>query len=199
MKISLIVLISYLLFAPYSFASKGYFEGYIVTHSGDTIYGMVKDRTVEPFQSMLEKIKFIEKGTRRPKKYRADEISGYKCANREYRVVRYLETSEFFKIRYYIGSRGDFVFLRLIKDAGPIIYYEREFTHDDNDYIDSFPLFHLTHTNEMVRVTQGILGLKKKRLSEYFADCQGLVSAINSDQLKTSEDVFNWYINSCLD
>jgi predicted solute-binding protein len=45
----------------------------------------------------------------------------------------------------------------------------------------------------MVRVTQGILGLKKKRLKEYFHNCPNLLSAIDSRGLTTVQEVYDYY------
>lgn len=176
---------------------KGYSDGYIVTLSGDTVYGMVKDRDPEPFVRIYAKIRFVEKNKRGVKKYKPTQIAGYKCGNREYRSVRLRETSEFFKFRYYTDRTGDFVFLRLMRDAGNLVHYEQEFIHDDNNFVDSFPLFHIPGSSEMVRVTQGILGLKKKRLSEYFSKCKALVEAVNSEELKTVDEVFDYYLEYC--
>jgi len=192
-----IVIVFFLLVATNSFAKKGFSEGYIITQDGDTLHGIVKDRDSEPFVSIYQKIRFVEKGKRGRKKYRASQIAGYKCGNREYRSVRLRETSEFFKFRYYTDRSGELIFLRLIKDAGDLIYYEYEFMYDDNNFVDSFPLFHIPGSNEMVRVTQGILGLKKKRLSEYFSDCKELVDAVNADKLESADDVFEFYLENC--
>ncbi len=50
----------------------------------------------------------------------------------------------------------------------------------------------------MVRVTQGIMGLKQKRLVEYFNDCPALVKAINNKTLNTAPEVYNFYMNECI-
>ena len=49
----------------------------------------------------------------------------------------------------------------------------------------------------MVRVTQGILGLKRKRLVEYFWDCPTLVQAIEKKKLNKIDEVYDFYLESC--
>jgi hypothetical protein len=49
----------------------------------------------------------------------------------------------------------------------------------------------------MVRVTQGILGLKREALSEYFIDCPGLVQKIQIREIRTPEEVIDLYGNIC--
>jgi len=50
----------------------------------------------------------------------------------------------------------------------------------------------------MVRVTQGILGLKRKRLIEYFWDCPDLVQAIEKKELNEIHEVYNFYLEYCV-
>lgn len=45
----------------------------------------------------------------------------------------------------------------------------------------------------MVRATQGIFGLKKKLLSNYFKECPELVEKINNKKMKSVEDVLTFY------
>jgi hypothetical protein len=49
----------------------------------------------------------------------------------------------------------------------------------------------------MVRVTQGIRGLKRKRLIEYFWDCPALVKAIEKKELNEIDEVYNFYLEHC--
>jgi hypothetical protein len=49
----------------------------------------------------------------------------------------------------------------------------------------------------MVRVTQGVLGLKRNKLIRYFSDCPDLVFAIQAKQLNDIDEVFDFYLNRC--
>ena len=46
-------------------------------------------------------------------------------------------------------------------------------------------------------VTQGVLGLKRKRLIEYFGDCPELITAIEAKELKEILDVYYFYLENC--
>jgi hypothetical protein len=68
---------------------------------------------------------------------------------------------------------------------------------EESKFVDHIPLFYRTGSNEMVRVTQGILGLKRNRLVEYFRDCPALVQAIEQKELNEIDEVYNFYIEYC--
>ena len=54
-------------------------------------------------------------------------------------------------------------------------------------------------SNEMVRVTQGILGLKRKKLIRYFYDYPDLVYAIQAKELNEIHEVYDFYLDRCGD
>jgi hypothetical protein len=95
----------------------------------------------------------------------------------------------------YISNpkQGRKVFLKVISNNSALHYYHLEQVDGDNGFVDYVPLFKKQNSNELVRVTQGILGLKKKRLSEYFSDCPELVEKINNGELKTPTEILNFY------
>ncbi|WP_245759741.1 hypothetical protein [Robiginitalea myxolifaciens] len=175
---------------------RGYIPGYIITVQGDTLYGQVKDRSNEPFVDIYERIRFREEGRRGKRKLSADQIAGYGIGDRHYESVSLREDSEFFRFRYYLQPGAPKVFLQLVRRDGPLTYYRCEF-EDDDDYLDAFPLIHREGSWEMVRVTQGIFGLKRKRLAEYFQDCPALVEAIESKALTHPMEVYEFYLEHC--
>jgi len=67
----------------------------------------------------------------------------------------------------------------------------------ESNYLDYTPLFYKEGSDEMVRVTQGILGLKRKRLIEYFWDCPELAQAIDKKELNEIDEVYNFYLENC--
>jgi hypothetical protein len=85
----------------------------------------------------------------------------------------------------------------VVRRDGRLTWYEREFIDDDNSYVDSYPLFHRKGSPGMVRVTQGLLGFKKKRLLEYFSQCPGLSEALEKKQLTTVGKVYSFLLDSC--
>lgn len=178
-------------------ARRGYEPGYIITMQGDTIMGTIKDRSAEPFVELYRRIRFRPEGRRGMEKLGPWEIRGYMASGRLYATVPLREESAFFKFRYYTDYGAPMTFLRVIRRDGPLTYYHQEYTDDDNDFLDFVPLFHLEGEREMVRVTQGVFGLKRKRLMEYFWDCQTLVNAIEAKELNHPDAVFDFILDSC--
>lgn len=184
--------------APVHSQKKGYEPGYIITLEGDTLTGQVKDRSPEPFVDLYSRIRFVPEGQRGRKKYGPWEILGYGVGGRDYAAVPFREESAFFKFHYFLEGPEN-VFLRVIRRDGPLTYYHREFIYDDNDFLDFYPLIHREGEREIVRVTQGVLVLKRERLTEYFKDCEILVNAISNNELKEAEEVYRFYLKNCMD
>jgi len=185
-----------LLAIPLIAQKKGYEPGYIITLEGDTIQGMVRDRSAEPFVEIYARIRF-----RAPKKskrkYGPENILGYGAGNRVFESIPLREDAAFFRFRYYVQSGTEQVFLQVIRRQRELTWYHREFVHDDNNYVDYYPLFFREGSPEMVRVTQGMFGLKRQRLLQYFHDCAALMSALETGKLKKVEEVYNFYLESC--
>lgn len=192
------ILLVLFIILPASAQKKGYEPGYIITMDGDTLQGQIKDRSPDPFVDLYSKIRFIPEGKRSRDKYGPWEIRGYGSGGREYESVRFREESSFFTLRYYTDAQAPRTFLRVIRKDGPLTYYHKEFIYDDNFELDFFPLIHREGEEEMVRVTQGILGLKRERLMEYFQDCEALVAALSKKELKEAGEVYDFYLEACM-
>ena len=186
-----------LLALPMAAQKKGYQQGYIITLEGDTLKGEVKDRSPEPFVELYGRIRFRPEGTRKMHKYGPQQIRGYAAGGRVYESLPLREETAFFRFRYYVDPKASHTFLRVMRREGPLTWYEQEFIYDDNHYLDSYPLFQREGNPEMVRVTQGIFGLKRQRLAEYFNDCPQLVLALLEDSISGVEEVFRYYLDSC--
>lgn len=185
-------------FATLNAQKKGYEPGYIITQAGDTLLGQVKDRSPEPFVELYSRIRFVPEGRKSRTKYGPWELLGYGAGGRDYVAVPFREESAFFKFRYYLDG-PEKVFLRVLRRDGPLTYYHREFIYDDNDFLDFYPLIHREGQREIVRVTQGILGLKRERLMAYFSDCELLVEAVANKELREAEAVYDFYLKNCLE
>ena len=174
---------------------KDYHKGYIVTFDGDTLEGMLMDRSSGSFSELYKRVRFKPiKGFK--KKYGADKILGYGYSGHVFESVPLAEKFELYRFRYYINKNNDRIFLKVLRKES-LNYYQMEYMEEDNNYINFIPLFHIPGSNEMVRVTQGILGLKRKRLVEYFRECPELVKAIEEKTLKETLEVFDFYLNRC--
>jgi hypothetical protein len=122
---------------------------------------------------------------------------GYGYNGYTYESVPVEEDASFFQFRYYVYEGNDKVFLRIVRRQGRLTYYHWEYLDEESNYLNYIPLFHKTGNSEMVRVTQGILGLKRKRLANYFAECPGLGDALMLDELHRIHEVFEFYIRHC--
>ena len=182
---------------PLNAQKKGFEPGYIIILEGDTLLGQVKDRSQEPFVELYRKIRFKPDGRSSRRKYRPKDILGYGAGGRDYESAPLWEESSFFKFRYYLDPDAEKVFLMVLRRQGGLTHYRREFVQEDNSYLDYYPLFHREGYSEMVRVTQGVLGLKRKRLMEYFNDCDELVNALYNKELKEAHEVYNYYLEFC--
>jgi hypothetical protein len=93
---------------------------------------------------LYPRIRFKPKDAILRTKYSPADILGYRCGDRTFESFPIEEDAAFFRFRYYLD--------------------------DNSNYLDFIPLFYRPGSNAMVRVTQGVLGLKRKRLVEYFQD-----------------------------
>ncbi|MGW8315915.1 MAG: hypothetical protein ACWGNV_09970 [Bacteroidales bacterium] len=192
------MVITFIMF-PLKAQKKGYDEGYIIHMNGDTVQGWVKDRSAGTFTELYSKIRFKSQQSRLRKKYSPDDLLGYGYDGLAFESVPLREESEFFRFRYILDERNHRVFLQVISSNEPLTWYHWEYIDDESNYVDFIPLFHKSYSPEMVRVTQGILGLKRNRLMEYFQDCPELVWAIDNKEVNLPEEVYNFYLSHCLD
>ena len=159
---------------------RNFQEGYIITKDKDTVYGWVKDRSPEPFVSLYNKIRFKEQGRGRTQKLAPDAILGYGYNNQHFIAMPFREESRFFTFRYYSDAAAPTVFLKVVERTPELLYLEQEYVHEDNSYVDFTPFFYRPGRKDLVRVTQGIFGFRKKRLTRYFQDCPAVLDLLNT-------------------
>ena len=157
----------------------------------------MKDRSAPPFTDIYTKVRFKADSRTFRKKYNANQILGYGSGGTVFESVPLREELQLFKLRYHVNNFDRRVFLRLIKRNHKLTLYHREYMDDESDFIDFYPLLYINRSNEMVRATQGVLGLKRKRLAEYFRGCPDLVDAIENKDLRWTDEVFEYYTNRC--
>jgi hypothetical protein len=177
-------------------SEQNFREGYIILNNGDTLTGLVMDRDESAFGGLLNKVKFRpDKGWR--KKYKPAHIKGYRRGNDIFKSI-WLDTETRMIKNYYYSQpgKGERVFVKLAY-AGSFELYHWEYTDEDNSAIEYIPLIKRYDTNEMVRVTQGIFGLKRKRLANYFNDCPNLSIALIEKQLSSVDELIRFYEDQC--
>lgn len=167
-------------------------DGYVVTNRGDTLRGLVRDRDSGSFGGLLGKV-LLKKGRRRAKRFKANKIQSYSWGDARFVTFHTRYESQFLKSKVFVSKEeGEPEFYRVISE-GPLSLYHREFTDPDNSVIDFIPFFKREGNPELVRATQGIFGLKKKLLSNFFSDRPDIVNKINNGTLKTPADVVGAY------
>ncbi|MFA0960178.1 hypothetical protein AB9P05_00050 [Roseivirga sp. BDSF3-8] len=188
----LLILIPLCALLTVAHAKNGYQKGYLVTLENDTLYGEIKDRRPGTFTEIYDRIRFKKDGALFRKKYAPEEIKSYKAGDRLYESVGLETRSRFLKTTYLTGPAHEKVFLRVI-EKGTLTYYQWEYIDYDNNTVWYIPLFHKENSSEMVRVTQGLFGLKKKVLSTYLSDCPSLQQKMESKEVTTPLEVLNYY------
>jgi hypothetical protein len=180
-----------LLFTILIYAQKDYELGYIIKNDNDTLRGLVKDRKPPPFGKLYKKVYFKKKHKRR--KYSPGQIIGYKQGSREFESMWIDISNHLFNEKYTsIPNYGEKEFLKVV-EKGYLTYYHREFEDSESDYIDEIGLFKRADENSLIRVTQGIFGLKKKKLKLYFNDCPELVKKIENKEFKSPIEIVRFY------
>jgi len=191
------ILMIFLIF-PLQAQKKGYYPGYIITLEGDTLTGQVKDRSNGMFTELYSRIRFKGESSLFRNKYSPEQILEYSCGGQLFESVPLREESAYFKFRYIVDESNEKVFLKLVSRCEGLSYYHWEYIDGDNGYVDFVPLFHRNGFDQMIRASQGVLGLKRKLLIAYFQDCQQLVSAIERKKLKHVNDVYDYYVGHCV-
>ncbi|MBK6264857.1 hypothetical protein JKA74_07400 [Marivirga sp. S37H4] len=187
-----LLIISFIIFSHQVIAQNGYQSGYVVTIDKDTIYGELKDRSSEPFGKLYKQVR-LKRNLFFAKRFSPKEISMYKIGNDVYRSIWLLEENVFLTTSY--SSRygeGGKVFVKMIV-SGEVDYYQLEFRDADSGYYDYIPLYKKTGQSEMVRVTQGVLGLKQKQLVHFFNDYPLLVKKIQEKLIKDPVEIAELY------
>ncbi|MEA3462436.1 MAG: hypothetical protein U9R49_11190 [Bacteroidota bacterium] len=196
-KLYLLAILAIFLIIPLHAQKKGYSPGTIITLEGDTLTGQVKDRSAGTFTDLYSRIRFKGEGSLLRNKYSPEQILGYTCGDQVFESMPLREESSFFKFRYHVNEGNERVFLKIVSRSEGLTYYHWEYMDGENSYVDYIPLFYRNGYDQMVRATQGALGLKRKLLMAYFQDCQQLVRAIERKKLKRATDVYDYYVGHC--
>ncbi|MFP2994411.1 hypothetical protein ABN763_00805 [Spongiivirga sp. MCCC 1A20706] len=180
---------------PTLYSQKNFQSGYVVLNNQDTIYGKIQDRNINKAR-LFEKIKFrADNGGRM--KYGPEDLISYTINGQVFESKWFDEDANLFRLYYsHKKGTGEKVFLRLDR-KGEMSVYTKEFTDDDCSYIDGFELFLKEGDYYFQRATQGIFGLKKKKLASYFSDCPKLVTQLNDRTFKYAFELADFYNNHC--
>ncbi|MCC5928855.1 MAG: hypothetical protein JJU28_06385 [Cyclobacteriaceae bacterium] len=174
------------------YAQNRYAEGYVITMRGDTLEGKIRDRKSEPFARRYKRIRF-RSSMHSSRRYRPGQIRGYAIGSAIYESHWLMRDNRGFQERYLSMERyGKPVFLRLVV-KGPLSLYFLEQMDQDSGRIDYVELFKKEDDPVFVRVSQGLLGLKKGMLRQYLADRPDVIEKINDKTLRSALEIVKYY------
>jgi hypothetical protein len=178
-------------------AQEEFHPGYIITSKNDTLYGLVKDRKDAPFAKICKKVRFRD-GSLFTKRFSPAEISGYKAGERMYESLWLSIKTDFLRTNYRsIPGMGEKLFMRVVLQDY-LSFYELEYLDRESGVIETIPLFKRRDEEHFIRVTQGLLGLRKKHLREYFTDCTKLLENMENGKIKTPLEIAVFYNQNCI-
>jgi hypothetical protein len=173
---------------------------HVVLLSGETIYGEVVYLD-QNFSSTryLKKIRVTTPEGKR-KKYRTDKVAAFHTNGEDFEILRLEQSANLFSsdhAKYHIDPKnGDTYILQRI-NAGALSHYTYSWWDQGDALEQSMDLFRKQGDAFFVRATQGMLGLKRKLLANYFSDCPDLAEMIRDKSLKNADEVVTFYNVNC--
>ncbi len=173
---------------------------YIVLNDGDTLRGKVTYINERSFTRQFHNKLRITTENGKKKRINRKNISSFKIGKTIYKSFWLDETIKglnIFNPRYYIDTdEGNHHFLKVIRH-GKVNQYALEWFEQGDSFLNSISLLRKNHQNYFIRADQGVFGLKKKILSNYFNDCPKLITKINNKELDKVFQVVEFYNNNC--
>lgn len=176
-----------------------YQPGFVVLASGDTLRGALKDRKKTFLgPKIYKKLRFKERRGRLRRKYRPEQLQGYQINETAYESLwlRPLSSGLNLTNAYYetFPYAGECVFVRVV-EKGAISHYHLEW--EDGADIATTDLLRRNNEPILIRATQGLFGLKRKNLINYFTECPELQEKIRQKELKYAFEIVNFYNHHC--
>jgi hypothetical protein len=184
-----LVFLYVMLFVSYCFGQAN--ADYIVNLKGDTLRGTVKDRKTGFRVEQLKTIRYKGEGYLLPKRFKPQQIQGYSAQGRNYESFR-VNRKGLLGERLVILDGKSNIFLRCSYADSRIKLLYHDYS-DEDGVIESVPYFLLSGRTEIVRATQGLLGLKRNLLSTYFNQHPELVRRINDKQVNTVLEIVSFF------
>jgi hypothetical protein len=161
---------------------------FVVLAHGDTLFGKVTDRK-EGFNTQLyAKVQWAStRGKRR--RFAPSQITAYQAQGHLYHSLWWQKSRAGLQEMYHTKEgQGKRQFLRVIVE-GPLTLYHLEWVDPDSGTIEFVELFRKQADSQLVRASQGVLGLKKQRLVIYFTDTPEIAEKITSGELRSAREV----------
>lgn len=174
---------------------------YIVLVSGDTLIGEVVHLNKKGFSPRyLKKIRYTDSNRKNYKINRKD-ISTFKIDDVIYDSFWLSRSSRKFTLDnpiYTINYKtGKHYFLRLMKSRD-LSHYQLEWWEQGESTPMSMDLLKKENDQFLIRATQGIFGLKRNTLTQYFSECVELSSGIKQRKFNTLDEIIDIYNAGCI-
>lgn len=174
-KVILVLFLSSLCGIHTAFGQEDYQKGYVVTTKNDTLYGSVSDRKLGPFGGIHKKVKLKGRGLK--KRFAPENIHSYKKGDTTYKTM-FLD--------------GEYEFMR-VETEGYVSHYIYQLQEQGEEMVLDVDYFTKENSSNLIRATQGIFGLKRKRMILFFSDCQPLIEKIKNKEFKYAFELVAFY------
>lgn len=176
-------------------------QDYLVLNMGDTLYGNVKH--IDERGAMRKYYKKIRLTDRygKQKKYKRKDVSAFSVNNARYEGFWLHQSSQKIILvnpKYDIDQKnGEKHFLKVMS-KGKLSHYQLEWFEQGEALLMGMDLLRKEEDPFFIRATQGLLGLKRKVLLDYFFECTKLKEQIKERQLNEVREVVDFYHNHCI-
>lgn len=175
-------------------------KDYLVINTGDTVYGKVKHRKESSiYPKDYKKIRFTSANGKK-KKFKRKDVAAFRSKGityESYRLNQYRQKILFFDPKYVIDERhGEQYFLKVVS-KGSLGHYLMEWYMQEDAALMSVALLKKRGAPFFMRATQGIFGLKRKALANYFQNCPEIRAKLEQKQLKRVTELVDFYNSNC--
>tara|TARA_R110002012_G_scaffold322108_1_gene555923 strand:+ start:38783 stop:39394 length:612 start_codon:yes stop_codon:yes gene_type:complete len=201
LKTLLITGFLYLIFLPSKIFSQEKYRGdFIVSLKGDTLFGEIQhinNKSISP--KYYKKIRYTNQQGHL-KKFKRKDVSAFSVNNQVYEGFWLKPSSEnslFGTFTYSLDPKKEERYFLKILHRGRLNHYELGWWEQGESLFQTLELFKKKEDLFLIRVDQGVLGLKRKSLLHYFQECPQLVEKIKNKTTKSASEIVDFYTTKC--
>lgn len=187
---AILVVVSFFCFQV-GWSQLNYEPGTVTLRNGEVLEGNVANMRQGFRDELLPHVRIKQSGRLRAKKLKPRQIKEFTMGERRYLSLRVQRNNSIFQESYTVNSGNEYKVFELHR-TGHLNILLDYFT-DDDLWIQSVPYFMKEDDDLIVRATQGVFGLKRKLLADYFKDCPQLVEFIQEKKITTPREVAIYY------
>lgn len=181
-------------------SQESHTRDHITLLNGETIYGEIVFMEQRNWSTQyLKKIR-VKTTEGKRKKYHTDKVASFTANGADFEIFRLEQSANLFSsdhARFQIDRKNGDVYILKRITKGALSHYTFDWWEQGESLQMSMDLFRKEGDPFFVRATQGLLGLKRKLLANYFSDCPDLVEKIRDKSLKNADEVATYYNVNC--